>query len=292
MRRRLPLLLVLAWCGACRHDPGPALIERHYQPGTEYLTSAVVTTQRSLHRVGEDGEPRPVGREFSQEVRSRQSLRVGADAGGVCPVELELPWYQVSEAGRATRMNLAGCVGQGRYDRAARRLSWTGLRDTTWTAPPLADSVAAVEALTAPEAAAFLASTMGLLQAALQDSTRLLLPGQGFRETSRQETRIGPWPAVWNESRTVTLRTVAGDRALFDVAVDLAPEALPGGPPIRLEGSGAGTIEYDLGRRCTLAKVMATEMTIEVEDSVATWVARSSTRLDIRTEARPLPSPR
>jgi hypothetical protein len=289
--KRLALFfpLVMALC-ACRESSPEALLERHYQPDTEYTTTMSLKSTRSLHLALPDSSVRAIMPESSMETATRQILRVGSLDNGFCPVELEVPSYTVSQPNERLRMHLAGCVGLGRYNVAARRMEWGGLKDSLWQAPALVDSAWNVQALGAPDAASYLQSTLDLLNAALADSSRRLLPGQAWSEEGRQETVIGPWPVAWKEIRTVTLRAVAGTEAIFDVAVKLVPEALPNGPAIRMEGQGKGRMDFDLARHLTTANLMDTEMTIEVPDSTATWIARSSSHLDIRSETRALPA--
>jgi len=277
---------------ACREEIPEALLERHYQPDTEYTTTLRMESTRSLHVALPDSSLKALMPESTQSTTTRQVLRLGPLVNGFCAVELEVPEYFISQPGERLRMHLGGCVGLGRYDQKGRRMQWLGLQDSLWQAPALVDSAWSVQALAAGDAAAYLNSTLNLLNAALADSSRRLLPGQAWREESRQETLIGPWPVAWKEVRTVTLRAVAGTEAVFDVAVALLPEAQPNGPAIRMEGQGKGRMDFDLARRFTMANVMDTEMTIEVPDSTATWIARSSTHLDIRTEARPNPKAR
>lgn len=283
--RWLPaLLLALA---ACRPEDAP-LFQRGYQPLTEYHTTVVMSTVRSLHQETAEGKLLPDARQSRDEIRTTQRLRFGPAADGACPVELEMLDYRVIEPEQAVRMDLAGCVGLARYELEARRLAWLGLKDTTWQARGQAtDPNFILRPLSAEEAASYLASTVELLNSALADSARRLVPGQGWNERRRQETRIGPFPVAWSETRRVTTRELAGGQAFLEVAVELVPEAIAGGPPVQLEGAGKGRIDFDLARRFTALSTLQSSMTIEVADSALTWIARSETTMEIRTTARP-----
>lgn len=287
----LPISLILLSVG-CKPENPEALLERQYQPDTEYITSLRMESTRSLHLEMPDSSLQALMPESRQTTVTRQILRVGPLVNGRCAVELEVPEYYFTQPGERSRMHLGGCVGLGRYDQASRRLEWLGLRDSLWQAPALQDSAWQVQALGVGDAAAYLASTLNLLNAALADSSRRLLPGQAWQESSRQETTIGPWPVAWTELRTVTLRAVAGAEAIFDVAVSLQPEQVAHGPALRMEGSGKGRMDFDLTRRFTTANVMDTEMTIEIPDSTVTWIARSSTHMDIRTDSKQIGKPK
>jgi hypothetical protein len=289
MRAALSLAILLLLTAACRREADPALIERHFLPGTEYTITAHMRSERSLHVEGPGGELRPMGREQRQEMTTRSLLRVDPATDGICPVELEVPLYRVSLPDERVRVNLTGCLGLGRYETATRRLDWEGIKDSLWSAPAMVDSGWTVQVLPLPEAAAYLHSTMLLLGSSLSDSTRRLMPGQGWREESRQETMIGQWPVAWRELRTVTLRTVVDDLAIFDVKVELEIDPPMAGATLSLEGEGSGRIDFDLRRRFTAANLLETRMTIEVVDSSATWIARSATSLDIRTASRLMP---
>lgn len=281
-----PLVALLALAG-CKGEAPEALIERGYQPETEYRSTVRMVSLRSLHQAGPDGTLLPDERVMHEELTTTQRLRVGPAQDGACLVELDMLDYRIIQPEAGLQMDLLGCVGVARYDLARRHLSWLGLKDTLWQAGAArADSNFTLQRLSAREAAAYLASTVELLNSALDDSTRRLIPGQGWTERSRQETTIGPWRAAWTETRTVTLRDMAGGMAFFDVQVALAPEALPGSPPFTLEGSGSGGIDFDLALRCTARNNLKTTMTIEIADSALTWIARSETSLDIRTSAR------
>jgi hypothetical protein len=283
----LPILLALA---ACRPELPTAVLERDYQPDTEYLVDMVMNTRRSLHR-GQGSDLAPLMDEQIQEVRTSQLVRTGPLANGSLFLDVEMLDYRVVEPGFRLRMNLDGCVGRAEYRPAERAMRWLGLADTSWTAPAVApDSGWAVQPLLREDAASYLASAVDLLAAALQDSTRTLVPGQGWVETRRQETTVGPFPVAWLERRTVSLDSVRQDVAHLSVRVDLQPQDQPGGPPIELKGEGRGRMSFDLRTRCTRINQLDSQLDIEILDGETSWVARSETSLDIRTSVKSVAS--
>jgi len=285
MRRRTwllgPLLpLVLA---ACRPEVRPAVLERAYQPDSEYRVEMVMNTRRSLHR-GTGSDLAPMMDEQVQELRTVQRVGTGPLRDGVLDLDVEMLDYRVVEPGFRLRMNLDGCVGRAEYRPAERTIRWLGLADTSWQAPATpADSGWRQEALTRDDAASYLATAVDLLAAALQDSVRSLLPGQGWVETRPQETLVGPFPVAWLERRTINLDSVRQDVAHLSLRVDLLPQDQPGGPPVELKGEGRGRLEFDLRHRCTRLNQMDSHLDIEILDGETSWVARSETSLDIRT---------
>lgn len=289
--KTLPLILLgLALLG-CRPEEQLARLERRYQPDTEYTVQVQMTSRRSLFRTLPGEEPVPAMDEIFQEVQTTQRLRVGPVVEGLCRLEMEMLDYRLKEPGLKLLMDLQGCVGQADYDTSANSLRWRGLADTTWQGGRAqADSGWRVEVLGREDAALYLASSVELLAASLADSTRELLPGQGYLENQRQETTIGGYQVAWVEKRRVTLKSLEKGIATLDVVVELIPEALPDGPTVQLEGRGGGRLEFDLARRCTVANNLHSEMSIEINDGSVIWQARSETGLDIRTTIRPLPA--
>jgi hypothetical protein len=269
---------------ACRPEAEWARLERRYQPDTEYTISVVMNSRRSLMRGASGQELVPATDEMFQELRTTQRLRLGPARDGVCRMEMDMLDYRVKEPGLALMMDLQGCLATADYDTSTRNLRWLGLADTTWTGGQAkADSGWALEVLGRDDAAAYLASSMELLASSLADTTRELLPGQGYQESRRQETTVGEHQVAWTEKRLVTLRALEKGIAKLDVTLELTPEPNPTGPTIRIEGGGSGKLEFDVRQRCTILNSMRSELSIEIDDGSVTWLARSETNLEITT---------
>ncbi|MFA7330288.1 MAG: hypothetical protein WC326_04360 [Candidatus Delongbacteria bacterium] len=282
----VPLLAALL--AGCRPEAQLARLERRYLPETEYRIQVLMSSRRSLFRGPTGGELSPAMEDYFQELNTTQRLRLGPVSDGVARLEMDMLDYRIKEPGLALKLDLEGCVARADYDTSSLALRWLGLADTTWQggrAP--ADSGWALEVLGRDDAAAYLASSMELLAASLADSTRELLPGQGYQESQHQSTTIGAHDVAWTEIRRVTLRSLEQDVAKLDVVVELVPDPQADGLRIMLEGGGRGRMEFDLRRRCTLLHQLDTQMSIEIDDGAVTWLARSETGLDIRTTIQP-----
>jgi len=283
---RASWLLLLPALLACRPDLDMAVLERDYQPDTEYVVEMVMNTRRSLHR-GTGSDLAPVMDEQVQELRTSQRVETGPMRDGAMDLVVEMLDYRVVEPGLRLRMNLDGCVGQAEYRPADRSMRWLGLADTSWQAPATpTDSGWTQQALPREDAASYLATAVDLLAAALQDSVRSLAPGQGWVETRPQETLVGPFPVAWLERRTVSLDSIRQEVAHLSVRVDLLPQDQPGGPPVELKGEGRGRLAFDLRHRCTRLNQLDSHLDIEILDGETSWVARSETSLDIRTTVK------
>ncbi len=285
----LPLLAALL--AGCRPEEQLARLERRYLPESEYRIQVVMTSRRSLFNGPSGGEMNPAMEDYFQQLTTTQRLRLGPVSEGVARLEMDMLDYRIKEPGLALKLDLEGCVARADYDTSTLALRWLGLADTTWQGGQAqADSGWVLEVLGRDDAAAYLASSMELLAASLADSTRELLPGQGYQESQHQSTTIGMHEVAWTEVRRVTLRSLEQDVAKLDVVVELVPEPQADGARIELEGGGRGRMEFDLKRRCTLLHQLDTQMSIEIDDGSVTWLARSETGLDIRTTIQPRPA--
>ncbi len=286
--RSLPLLWLLGISCDGPVPPRTLIFVKDYLPETQYRVEAWIESSSSVRRlVGDRPSPGNL-HETRQEVHSVQLLQTGAAADGAIPMDLAIETYETETGGGAIRYNLDGLRGRASYDPEQRRITFLGLAGELvpatggGKADADSDSLPSWEDLSVEEAAQYMATSYGLLEAGL-DSARTLAPGRFFTTRQPQQLLVGTRPVHWIESSTFTLDRLEHGKGYFSVNRSASLSDRQDHQHIDLEAHGTGRLVYNTVRRHTEYSLLETEMTIRVRDGAQQLEAESSSRTEIVT---------